>query len=112
MASERSAIEQGIPMCFTRMYSRPSKQNSESAADHAASQRRPRVNGVTSINVTCRTHDRIPVRLADVSQVFGGHEQSQSAEPVLAQHAHQRVRLAHGTIRVRVEPLFACDADI
>ena len=70
---------------FVGFYRR-SEEDADSAIDDPPVERRPRVNGPSTIGMALGTHERVVARLTNISQVLGVGEESDSLEALL----HQR----------------------
>src|SRR5882724_12038011 len=85
----------------------PSKLDARPPVYDTAVERRPRIDGPTSILGAARPDQRTPLRLVHVPQILRIHEEAQTAEPTLEQPAEQHIRFADVAERIVLEALTA-----
>ena len=89
---------------FVGFYRR-SEEDADSAIDDPPVERRPRVNGPSTIGMAIGTHQRVVARLTNISQVLGVGEESDSLEALLHQRSDDELSDALRPIGVVLQRL-------
>src|SRR6185295_11291616 len=83
------------------------ERQAHATVDHTPVERRPGIDGPTSVRCLKRAHQRIEPCLTDSAQVFSVDEQSDAAEPPLDETAEEHVGFALRPVRIVLESLLA-----
>ena len=82
-----------------------SEEDADSAIDHPPVERRPRVNGPSTIGMAIGTHQRVVARLTNISQVLGIDEDSNAFEALFYKRSNEELPNASRPIGVVLQRL-------
>jgi hypothetical protein len=89
---------------FVGFYRR-SEEDADSAIDDPPVERRPRVNGPSTVGMAIGTHERVVARLTNISQVLGIDEDSNAVEALFHKRSNEELPNASRPIGVVLQRL-------